>query len=65
MGLRSLALKRSYAKGNRVKNMCAICGKPIYNRMMFRVDPAHPAAGIYVHQSCAKVHPQYEWERAW
>lgn len=65
-GLRSNALKRAYLMGNRIKHdSCAVCGKPIYNRMVYRQDPEHNATGIYAHMSCSKSQPEYEWERCW
>ena len=46
--LNSWALRRAYAKGNRAKAVCSICGKDIYNRMMTRPDPVRC---IYAHTS--------------
>lgn len=65
-GLRSESLKRAYKMGNRIKHdACCICGKPIYNRMVYRVSPDNLAGGIYAHTSCSKTQPQYEWEMCW
>ena len=66
MSLRSAALKRAYAKGNRIKiKACCICGKPIYNRMHYASIEGKPSAADYAHQTCSKTQPKRDWTRGW
>ena len=65
MSLKGAALKRAYAKGNRIKiGACCICGKPIYNRMHYEPIGEHGACD-YAHQSCSRTQPERNWTRGW
>jgi len=60
---RGWALHRAYVRGNRVKAMCRVCGKPIYNRLMYATDVK--GTGYYAHQSCSKKDKAHNWEMTW
>ena len=58
-GARSLAAKR---RGPNVKAVCAVCGKGISNRMVYRREMWQ---AVYAHQSCAKRAGWTDAERCW
>jgi hypothetical protein len=60
---RSMAMKRAYANGNRAKATCKICGKDIFNRMVYRED-AGAEKNQYAHTSCAKK-SGWKFELCW
>jgi len=64
---RSIGMKKAYANGNRIKSVCTICGKGIYNRMVYKDDfwgDRHCARLQYAHTSCAKK-AGWKFELCW
>jgi hypothetical protein len=56
--IRSRAAKRGVAA--RQKATCAVCGKGIWNRMLYRLDGKE-----YAHTGCIKPTDRAKWERTW
>ena len=45
--------------------ICAICGKDIYNRMVYADIPDNPAGCYYAHTSCSKKDTSKIWANCW